>query len=185
MKPIVIKNVLSESEIADIQSSIANAEEIETQSKYGRYMYHGVQWSEDRTFYDTVSHKVSEALNRNDFKIKGAGCVTYTAEAGKPDLPPHFDADNTELIMTYQIESNTTWSIGVDLETFDISDNDGLLFHPNENIHWRTHKKFEDGEFVTLLFFRFDVPNQKSYEHKQYSQLDPVFSEVHAYRDSL
>lgn len=185
MKPIVIKNALSESEIADIQSSIALSPDVEEQSNYGRYMYHGVIWKNDNTFQSTMLHKVGQITNNGDWMIVGAACARYTADAGDPNLPPHFDGDSTDMIATIQIESNKTWGVGVDLEVYEIEDSDAVLFHPNESIHWRPHADFQDGEYVLVMFMRFKLPKITDYSHKRYSQDDPIFDEVKAYRDSF
>ena len=184
MKPIVIKNALSESEIADIQSSIALSSDIEEQSEYGRYMYHEVIWKESHTFKSTLLHKANEATGK-DYRYAGAVCAKYTSEAGKPDLPPHFDGDSTDMIATIQLESNRTWGVGVDLEVYEIEDGDVVLFHPNESIHWRPHVNFQDGEYVLVMFMRFRLPETTDYSHMRYDKKDPIFDEVNAYRDSL
>ena len=184
MKPIVIKNALSESEIASIQSSIALSPDIEEQSEYGRYMYHGVIWSNKNTFQSTLLHKVNEVTGK-DYSYAGAVCARYTADAGDPDLPPHFDGDSTDMIATIQIESNKSWGVGVDLEVYELEDSDAVLFHPNESIHWRPHADFQDGEYVLVMFMRFKLPEMSDYSHQRYSQADPIFDEVKAYRDSL
>jgi len=184
VKPIVIKNALSESEIADIQSSIALSPDVEEQSSYGRYMYHGVIWKIDNTFQSTVLHKVNEATGK-DYIYAGAVCARYTADAGDPNLPPHFDGDSTDMIATLQVESNKTWGVGVDLEVYELEDSDAVLFHPNESIHWRPHADFQDGEYVLVMFMRFRLPEMTDYSHQRYSQSDPIFDEVKAYRDSL
>lgn len=182
---MIINNVLSQSEIDAIQEAIAQCPNIEEQSRYGRYMFHDIVWKEQHTFKSTMMHHVAKATGRDDWRMNGAVCAEYTASAGHPNLPPHFDGDSTDLIMTYQLASNKTWGVGVDLNVYELEDNSAILFHPNESIHWRPHAKFEDGEFVRVMFVRFHLPSVTDYSHKQYSQSDPIFDEVKAFRDSL
>lgn len=111
--------------------------------------------------------------------------VTYDAKYGQPNLPPHFDGDQNSLIVDYQYKSNTTWGFGVDKEVFEMEDNEAIIFNPNEYPHWRTRKTFQDGEFVTMIFFRFtDFEGDTDYSHMRYSQDDPIFDDVRKIRDA-
>lgn len=113
-------------------------------------------------------------------------CVVYSNEYGHPNLPPHFDGDNTELIVNYQLDSNTDWQIGIDFETLKINNNSAIIFNPNDHIHWRPHKTFLDNEYVTMVFFRFYNPYKKNdLLHKSLKQDDPVFKDILNYRNSL
>lgn len=180
---MIIKNVLSQEEIDTIQDTIANCPTKDRQELYGRYMYHEAVW-EESAFEDTILDKVIEITGK-PYKMYGYVVAEYTAEAGKPNLPPHFDGDQTDLIMTYQISSNTQWGVGVDLNVHYLEDNDGVIFHPNESIHWRPHAEFQDGEFVRVMFIRFRLPTETDYSHMRFSQNDPIFSQTMAFRDSL
>lgn len=181
---MIIKNVLSQEQIDVIQELIAGCPTRERQEIYGRYMYHDVIWKERATFRETILEKVIE-LTGKPYRVVGSVTAEYTAEAGKPNLPPHFDGDQTDLIMTYQLSSNRQWGVGVDLKVYDLEDNDGVIFHPNECIHWRPHVEFKDGEFVRVMFIRFALPQMSDYSHMMFSQNSPIFDEVKAFRDSL
>ncbi len=111
--------------------------------------------------------------------------VDYEAKYGQPNLPPHYDGDTNDLIIDYQYKSNTTWGLGVDKEVFEMEDNEAIIFNPNEYPHWRPHKTFKEGEFVTMIFFRFpDATGEVDYSHMRYSQDDPIFDEVRKIRDA-
>lgn len=181
---MIIKNLLSQEEIDFIQDIIAKSPPPERQERFGRYMYHYTDWQRPTMFEDTILTRVVEATGK-PYSLYGYSVCDYTAEAGEPNLPPHFDGDQTDLIMTYQLPSNRKWGVGVDLNVYELEDNDGVIFHPNENIHWRTHTKFEDGELVRAMFIRFRLPVESDYSHLRLSQNDPIFSEVMAFRDSL
>lgn len=81
--------------------------------------------------------------------------VEYNAAYGTPKLPPHFDEDSNDLIINYQLSSNTSWEVGINLEKHALEDNSALFFNGNTNIHWRPVKEFKDGEYVKMMFFRF------------------------------
>lgn len=112
--------------------------------------------------------------------------VEYSAKYGEPNLRPHFDGDYNELIIDYQLESNTPWPIGVNLELYPLQDNEATIFNPNTNIHWRPRKDFQSGEYVRMLFFRFFKSTGKSdYSYLPHHPDDPIFKEVSDFRDSL
>jgi hypothetical protein len=181
---MIIKNILSQEEVDIIQDTVANCPTRDEQERYGRYMYHDVVWEKGNAFVNTITKRVLE-LTEKPYKLYGFAVCDYTAEAGKPNLPPHFDGDQTDLIMTYQISSNRTWGVGVDLNVYELEDNDGVIFHPNESIHWRPHAEFKDGEFVRVMFVRFRLPVESDYSHLRFSQDDPIFSKVRAFRNNL
>lgn len=109
----------------------------------------------------------------------------YEKKYGQPNLPPHFDEDTNSVIIDYQYKSNTSWPLGVDAEVFEMQDNDALIFNPNEYPHWRPHKVFDEGEFVTMIFFRFpDKTGKTDHLHKGHLQNDPIFYEANKARDT-
>ena len=110
----------------------------------------------------------------------------YEKKYGQPNLSPHFDGDNNEVIIDYQYKSNTSWPLGVDTEVFEMQDNDALIFNPNEYPHWRPHKVFNEGEFVTMIFFRFaDRTGKIDYSHLNLLQDNPIFDKSKEVRDGL
>jgi hypothetical protein len=90
------------------------------------------------------------------------------------------------LIINYQLESNTSWELGLDLQTYTLEDNSALVFNANTNVHWRTHKDFKEGEYVKMLFIRFYNSEVRSdYSYVPMNQTDKAFIEARALRDSL
>jgi hypothetical protein len=132
-----------------------------------------------------LTKMVNSFLNSN-YCLYGASYVEYNSKYGNPNLPPHFDGDQTELMVNYQLKSNTSWAIGLNKETYNLEDNSALIFNPNESIHWRTKKTFKDGEFVKMIFFRFADPNnEKDNSHLRYSLDHEILKDVNIFRDSL
>lgn len=181
MTPIVVKDILSEKELRNAKDCLPMSE-IEVHKEYGRIMYHGTEWSQ--AMLHSVCTKMSEIVGEK-LTLTGASAVTYNAEHGRPDLPPHFDGDMTDYILDFQLESNTQWRIGLDEAVYPLEDGEGLLFQPNVNAHWREHKHFFPGEFVTMVFFRFHKPERTDYSHMRLSRMDPVFDKPKAFRDGL
>ena len=113
-------------------------------------------------------------------------CVEYNNKYGNPNLSPHFDHDRNNLVVDYQLESNTSWDLGIDLSTHSLEDNSALIFNGNEHIHWRPHKTFKDGEHIKMIFFRFSYARDNAkYIHPDYHPDDPIYDEVKRFRDSL
>jgi hypothetical protein len=127
-----------------------------------------------------------ETLVGRKLESRGGAFADYSNKYGQPNLPPHFDGDDNTLIIDYQYKSNTSWGLGVDTTVFEMEDNKAIIFNPNEYPHWRPRKVFKDGEFVTMMFFRFpDKDRSADYSHMVYSQDDEIFAAIHKVRDSL
>ena len=110
----------------------------------------------------------------------------YNSKYGKPNLPPHFDGDTNDLIINMQLESNTTWDIGLNLEVYSLEDNSAIVFNGNTEAHWRPRKEFKEGEYVKMIFIRFyNLEKRSDYSYLTNNIMDPIFSEVRALRDSL
>lgn len=150
----------------------------------GRY-----QFSVGNLDHDIVTKLLDLANSVVDFdcEFSGATGCEYNPIYGQPTLPPHFDGDWNDLIINYQLTSNTRWDIGVDCSLYQLEDNSAVLFHPNESVHWRPRKGFKDGEFVRMIFFRFHkAGNRSDYSHlNQYWPHHEVFKDVNEFRDSV
>lgn len=154
------------------------------QQDLGRLNYHNV--IVPKAITDKLTDIVNGLYDKKLITRNSPLCVDYSAKYGKPDLPPHFDGDTNEIIVDFQLSSNTSWDLGLGIEVYSIEDNSALIFNPNTNIHWRPHKQFEDGEYVRMLFFRFfDPANIVDHSDVSYDRNHPIFDEVKAFRDSL
>lgn len=179
-----VNNLFNDEQLQHLRRSIDNCKEKEIQSDLGRLNLNQIEVtpSMSKTLFDAVYQFAKIPLDTYDAAL----CVVYSSEYGQPNLPPHFDGDDTEFVVDFQLESNTRWDLGVDLETYQLEDNSAVIMSPNEHIHWRPHKEFKDGEYVTMLFFRFFNPVETSdYSHMALQQSDPIFDEVKAFRDSI
>jgi hypothetical protein len=161
----------------------------EVQEIYGRMKYFA-PYLKPKLFIKTleldVLNTVNTLLNENFLEAKAVLSVEYSLAYGKPDLPPHFDGDDTDLIVNYQFDSNTDWPLGVNGELIELESNSGVLFNPNSNLHWRPLKTFKEGEYVKMIFFRFRNPVTPSdYSHLRLTQEDPIFDEARKARGTL
>lgn len=131
-------------------------------------------------------NKMISDLSGSTLALASITFAEYSSKDGEPNLPPHFDGDTIDMIIDFQLESNISWDLGVNKELYPLEDNSAIVFNPNTNIHWRPHRRFEDGEYVKMLFFRFyNYVNESDYSHMRYSQDHEILKPIHDFRDSL
>jgi hypothetical protein len=129
---------------------------------------------------------IANKISKTNLMLSTFSYAEYSAKYGAPDLPAHFDYDKNDLVFDIQLESNTSWDLGINLKTYSLENNSALIFNANENVHWRPHKKFKDGEYVKMIFARFcNLTNPSDYSNLNYAQNDPIFDEVIKFRNSL
>ena len=135
---------------------------------------------------DAIQERTEKLLNKK-LRPLSASYAEYRLEYGQPNLPPHFDGDNNDLIIDYQLNSNTSWGLGVDGELFEMNDNTAIIFNPNEYPHWRPRKEFQEGEFIGVVFFRCPDYSweEVDYSDKSLWQEDNAFDKARSLRDSL
>jgi hypothetical protein len=188
MDIIKVNDLLSQEDINKIFTNFKyppeNNEGFSISEELGRYQFGILGLDKD------IENKLLEIANSvSDFKcgFSGATFSEYNPKYGVPRLPTHFDGDWNDLIINYQLESNTNWDIGVDFDLYKMSDNSALLFNPNKNVHWRPRKLFKDGEFVKMIFFRFhNAENISDYSHlSKYYRHHKIFEDINKFRDSV
>jgi len=88
--------------------------------------------------------------------------VRYSTDFGVPQLGPHFDPPTNEHFMfDVQIDSNVEqWPIVVvdyegNTKEWSIDTNDCLILDITRQPHWRKPMKFEEGDYLDMLFFSF------------------------------
>ena len=183
MSITIVSDIFSQEEIDFLYQTI-KSKEVVCNDELGRLQVNDVR---DGLGIKTVDklNDIVKAITDLPLQIGSATYVEYNSLYGKPNLPPHLDADTNDLIINIQIESNTSWDIGLNLKTYQIKDNCALIFNPNKEIHWRTHKEFKDGEYVRMLFIRLFNPDSTSdYSHLDLKQDDEMFTDAIAFRDS-
>lgn len=179
-----IDNILSKEEIDHIEDIRLNSETY-LHEELGRIQFNGIDKS---LLPETIEKLTNIARNVSNLPLvlSHAMIVEYSGLYGNPNLRAHVDRDTNELIINMQLESNTVWEIGLNLETYDLSDNSALIFNANKETHWRVHKEFKEGEYVRMMFIRFYNPEEISdYSHLPHHPNDEMFKEVNEFRDSL
>jgi hypothetical protein len=178
MNPIVLKKVFTEEEVLRISNIVQK--ELDSRPKvYHKFPRQDINVDYSAAYFsgygridvkhfnlpkdiiDRLTVLVKNNLDESYENVKFDFVIysEYNKESGgNPKLEPHFDvAKSSSVILDYQLKSNRSWGIDVESEIFTLEDNSGMLFDPLEKIHSRPIVDFEDGEFVGMLFFRFNT----------------------------
>lgn len=178
-----VKSIFSKAYI-DTLNGLVEKSDISSDSRLGR----SISVLPNLINFNTELGSTLKSLGLEDLAVSSVTYVEYNSIYGTPNLPPHFDGDFNELIINYQLSSNTSWDIGVDKEVYTTEDNSALIFNPNKHIHWRPIKDFNDGEYLKMLFFRLcyeDESKRSDYSELRFSMDHPIYKEVNDLRDSL
>ena len=130
--------------------------------------------------------KIVNEMSNKEIHMTSFSFAEYGSKYGEPNLPPHFDGDSNDIVVDFQLSSNISWDLGINTELYSLEDNSALIFNANTNVHWRPHRKFEDGEYIKMLFFRFGShENPSDYSEQRYSMDHNIFKEAREFRDSI
>lgn len=168
-KNLVIDNVLTESEIAEIYGSLASP-----YRKYVMGLY--VQQISDFRMPPHIQNKiikhVEEITGLSGFELEYQFSryeLIPDQSEKKPNLTPHFDGfPEPRFTFDYQIRSNVDWPLYVEGKKFVLKDNQALTFSGTHQVHWREPYDFKPGEFVEMIFCHLylnDESMKNSEEH--------------------
>jgi hypothetical protein len=178
-----IDNIFSQEEIDHIKSVIAERD-VDFHTGLGRVQIFDI---EGYLLPEIINKLNAIAKDNSDLPLEmtHAMSVEYSPLYGKPNLPPHFDGDTNDLIINIQLESNTVWDIGLNLQTYTLTDNSALVFNANKEVHWRVHKEFKEGEYVKMMFVRFyNSENRSDYSYLPGDPNNEIFKAAREFRDS-
>lgn len=176
-----INNVFTRKELDGIKSAIDNSGTALVQPELGRININGFNFDLDIT--EKVVALIGRSFGFDIMQSASPMCVEYSSRHGLPNLPPHFDGDDNDLIFNFQLESNTSWDIGVGGDTHPMEDNSAIVFNANTSPHWRPHKVFQEGEYVKMIFIRFkDLDKYTDYSHMNLSSDNPLFDKANLAR---
>jgi hypothetical protein len=104
-----------------------------------------------------VEQKVNNIFNNSYELIHTVSYFEYDKKYGNPKLGVHKDANEEYVSMhaDYQLDSNVDWPINVEGTDIFVANNEIIIFDGYTQNHSRPVKKFNDGEFVKMLMFRF------------------------------
>lgn len=168
-EPKVIHNFLSQEDLKEVWDSINTNKLIEPGSDfYAPYIY-------EKESRQQIELKISDRLLKyiENFASEFTGedvIMTHNSylsykkshsSSGYPQLFPHFDSDNyfTKLTMDYQLNSNISFPIVIDvnkeLKSFDLKNNELLIFWGAGTIHWRKPTKFDEDDHCQVWTMHF------------------------------
>lgn len=171
-KNVIIDNVLSESEIEEIYSSLSGS-----YRKYVMGLY--MQQISDFTMPEHIKNKivnyVEEITGLVGFEIDYQFSryeLMEDAGPNKPNLTPHFDGfPEPRFTFDYQIRSNIDWPLYVEGKEFVLKDNQALTFSGTHQVHWRSHHDFKPGEFVDMVFCHLYLANSEMVPNSHFTDM--------------
>jgi hypothetical protein len=177
-----VKNVFTQHEL-DILHKAISTYETAIDANLGRIRINDIKISFTEDINNRIYEIVKQATNL-PLILHHAQYVEYNKKYGFPNLPPHFDGDKNDLIINFQLSSNTSWDLGLNTNLYKIEDNSAIVFNGNTEIHWRPRKEFKNDEYVKMIFMRFFNPvNISDYSHLSNNQSDEIFKSVREIRD--
>lgn len=160
MENKIIYNLFTELELEDIYKAIKAVEEkTQIQDFLGRTRV-DYEKPDIHKLPVSISNKVdsiAKAINKN-YNLFYFTYVEYNNKWGVPRLGPHKDQTGLPFTINCQLKSNVSWDLYVEGIPYSLEDNSALLLNVRDQDHWRPEKKFNDDEFIRMLFFHFEDP---------------------------
>lgn len=152
----IISEVFTEKEIDSIYESAASLQEEATYTvrKYGQKAFFG-------KFNESITNKllnIAEEISGKKLVLKDITFARYSLEWGMPvKLFPHYDEIFQDPVLTIDVQINSTkpWALVVEGEKFTLKNNEALVFSATHQVHWREKIKFEEDDFIDMLFCFF------------------------------
>jgi hypothetical protein len=161
---IVLEDVLEKEEMDQIYSALES-----TGGEYVRQPFVNKSFAQSITDFE-LPPNIQEKIIKYCEDISGVSGLEIAEyqfaryqnlvdeDSGEPLLPnliPHWDEafEEPRFTFDYQIGGNTTWPIVVEEKSFTLNNNSALTFSGTHQVHWRTVKNFEEGEYLDMVFF--------------------------------
>jgi hypothetical protein len=184
MSIVQIDNIFSQEEIDQINDAMLNSPN-NVHEELGRRQFHNLDSGLSLELKAKLTN-IAREVTGLPLALAHAMAVEYSPLYGEPNLRTHVDGDTNDLIINIQLDSNTVWDMGLNLNVYTLNDNSALIFNANKEIHWRVHKEFKEGEYVRMMFVRFYNPeNISDYSYLPHHPDDEMFKEVREFRDGL
>lgn len=79
----------------------------------------------------------------------------YSNEFGTPELVPHMDSVPADFTVDYQLDGNIDWPITIEGHEYHMNNNSVLIFPGEHVLHWRPKIKFNNEQYLDLIWFQF------------------------------
>jgi hypothetical protein len=162
-KNIVVQNVLTDSELGDLLSSIKNP-----YNKYVMSMF--VQQISDFKMPEKIEQKIISHVEKitglsgfeMEYQFSRYELLDINGKTEVPSLRPHFDRfSEPRFTFDYQLDSNVSWPIYVEGTEFVLNNNEALTFSGTHQVHWRPSRDFVPGEFIEMIFCHLYLKDSK------------------------
>lgn len=128
-------------------------------------------WTFNNTELEKYLNIWMSNLLREQMILTELSFARYSCEYGyEPKLFPHFDThekDGQRITLDIQLNATTPWAVVVEGESFNLENNDGLVFSGTQQIHWREKKKLSDTDRVDMLFAHFRYADHRPWSKDQ------------------
>ena len=157
-KPVLIKDVFSESDLARLNEVI--------KSDSARRSWYDLDRKRQLLQHDDLEAYFSEKLKPTARELFGDPTLetnfTMYAEYSKQgtNLEEHFDRDECGYIIDYCLSSKTVWPLIVGGVEYLLEPNQALVFKGNEVLHSRGPLTNPESNVVEMIFFHF-LPKNK------------------------
>jgi hypothetical protein len=146
-------NIFTKDQIEEIYN-IINSQKIEDT--------HLQEWAGHRAWHVKFSKNIEKSITDAAQKILGDNIslegdysfARYTPEYGfECKLFPHYDTRETQRItFDIQLNADEEWGIVVENETYNLNNNEALIFAGTQQIHWREKKKLKQNTKIDMIF---------------------------------
>ena len=176
--PQIIDNIFSDSQRQEIFSIINKypKDKIRVQKWGGQGILDDVKISKNivSTIESISSKSVGEELVLAEFSI-----ARYSQEYGyEVKLFPHYDTRPVEMfVLDVQLITNEDWGVIIEGQTFNIKDNQAIIFSGTQQMHWREKKQLSDSAEIYMMFCWL--------KHKKEKKLDGLHSAIMKERESV
>jgi hypothetical protein len=168
---VVIDDVLTESQIANLYEAIENSNETRQPNDFAQTVSDFDLPEEVAKSVISYSELISgePGLEISEYQFARYK-NTFDPESGEailPNLIPHWDSafEEPRFTFDYQLGGNTTWPLVVENKKFTLQNNSALTFSGTHQIHWRSPKIFAENEYIDMVFFHLRKIESAPYEN--------------------
>jgi hypothetical protein len=172
--PIIVKDVLSEEQIAYIYKYIGEHKEDE-EKWAGRK-----SWMIDRIdgpgidISDRIENIVKDALKVEVQLNEYPFLLRYSPKFGSlSKLFPHSDyRDSQRITIDIQLNYNEDWAVVIEGKNYNLKYNEALLFLGTQQLHWRENKVLKDDTEIDMLIANVHYLPSRELDENQVNILD-------------
>jgi hypothetical protein len=153
MRPLIIKNVLSEMHYSELINNLPNAELGLYDWTRSRYMTE----TETTTKYAKLLEPIAQEIFKLDNLIKSYSL--FCKYFGNASLEMHKDDNACTYTIDLCVRQTEPWGLWVENIEYILQPNEALCYLGNEQIHGRIPKQFGENGFVEMMFFHYVTPD--------------------------